>query len=302
MTNMQAIKASAFVKSAIMDIFTRMHNQLDAIDNETGKPVLNSKTKEKLTILHPFLQAVNAGEHIDIETQQNILLHCVHVSTNMTSKLKDVNALSSAASVNPTCLARSKDCKSICHSCFAFLTFERYNDLEQAAIINFIVLNSMVFDRAAWNEIPIPTSNGLFRIEAFGDVASAVQAANFINLAYTHPYLLNIGTWSKNLGFWAVAFNALGKPENMVFNASSPVLNEQLVIKPDFKWFIDHVFTVYDANTALANDVNINCGERVCKHCKRCYTKGNEQAVNEILKQESKRYYKAIGKTFTGRK
>jgi ferredoxin len=142
----------------------------------------------------------------------------------------------------------------------------------------------------------------MFRIEAFGDTASAVQAANYITLAYSHPYLLDVGVWSKNLGFWHIAYGVMGKPANMTFNASSPVLNTPIAIKPEYEWFIDHVFTVYDAAAAIGGNIDINCGERICANCRRCYTKGNGVAVNEILKQESKRYYKAIGKTFTGRK
>ena len=219
----------------------------------------------------------------------------------MSAKLDDVNACSTACSCNPVCCARSKDPDSICASCFAFTTFERYNDLEQATVINFIVLNAMVYSTKVWQAISIPTNNGMFRIEAFEDVASAVQAANYILIAKAHKYLLNYGVWSKNLGYWSTAFNAYGKPSNMVFNASSPVLNTPIEIKPEYMWFVDHVFTVYTADYAIANHIEINCGNRVCKHCKHCYTRKNSMYVNEILKAESKRYYKAIGVDFKGR-
>lgn len=297
------IKASAFIRQAIHDVFVRMYSQIDSVNAETGKPLLNSKTRKKLQTLLPFMRRIEEGKRISMDMQINVL-HCLHVSENMTAKLEDINALSTACSVNPICAARSKDCNSICASCFAFLTFERYGDLEQAAIINFIILNAMVYSATAWKTVNIPASAayGIFRIEAFGDVASAVQAANYIIIAKTHKYLGKLGLWSKNLGFWYTAFTAYGKPSNIVFNASSPVLNERIAIKPEFEWFIDHVFTVYNSEFALANNIDINCGDRKCKNCKRCYSKGNERNVNEILKQESKKYYKAIGKTFNGRK
>ena len=253
--------------------------------------------------MRPILEAIDAGRPLTM-AEEIAALRCLHVSENMTAKLQNVNALSTACSVNPTCQARAKDCRSICAHCFAFLTFERYNDLEQAAIINFIILNSALYSVEAWAAVNIPPSAAfdLFRIEAFGDVASAIQCGNYIRLAETHSYLQRVGVWSKNLGFWASAFEVMGKPANMVFNASSPVLNEAMVIPDRFAWFVDHVFTVYNAAAAIAGDVNINCGDRICANCKRCYTAGNERAVNEILKQEAKRYYKAIGKEYTGRR
>ena len=299
----QDLLTPRYTMNTIRAIFNRMYSQIGEIDAKTGKPILNSKTVKKLHALQLLFDVIDSGKTPTATLQMTTLNTCLHTSTNMTAKLEDINALSTACSANPVCKARATDCNSICAHCFAFLTFDRYNDLEQAAIINFILLNAMVYSVAAWKMVSIPASNcGLmFRIEAFGDVGSAVQAANYIRLAATHRHLGKIGIWSKNLGFWHTAFSAYGKPSNIVFNASSPVLNQPMTIDPRFTWFVDHVFTVYSCTGALDGNVNINCGDRKCKNCRRCYSKGNEQAVNEILKQESKRYYKAIGKEFSGR-
>ena len=300
-TAAQAITRPEYITRAITAILDRLNAQRDAI-TETGRPALNSRTIKKLDIITPIWDRIQAGKRISTADQVRAL-QTLHTSEEMTAKLEDVNAMSTACSVNPICQARATDACSICHHCFAFTTLDRYNDLEQAAIINFVILNMMIHSSAAWKAVSIPASAAgqLFRVEAFGDTASAIQAANYITMAATHRYLGKVGIWSKNLGFWATAFETLGKPDNVVFNASSPELNKPATIPDRFQWFIDHVFTVYDAAHAIAEGVSINCGLNNCRDCRHCYKRNNAQAVNEILKQEAKRYYKARGIDYKGR-
>ncbi|MBR2126902.1 MAG: hypothetical protein IJ943_09245 [Akkermansia sp.] len=300
-TAAQAITRPEYITRAIFAIIEKLDAQRDEI-TETGRPALNRQTLRKLDIITPIWDRITAGKRISTADQVRAL-QALHTSENMTAKLEDVNAMSTACSVNPICKARAADACSICAHCFAFTTLDRYNDLEQAAVINFVVLNMMIYSPAAWKAISIPASAAgqLFRVEAFGDTASAIQAANYTIMAATHRYLGKVGIWSKNLGYWATAFENLGKPANVVFNASSPVLNQPMEIPDRFKWFIDHVFTVYDAAHALAEEIDINCGMRNCKDCRHCYKRSNAPAVNEILKQEAKRYYKARGINYKGR-
>lgn len=298
-----AITAPRFIRDAIRAAFDRMNAQQDATNPETGKPIINSRTRQKIQTLAPILDDIDAGKTITTARQIEALA-CLHVSESMTGKLEDVNAISTASSANPICQARSKDCDSICSHCFALLTLDRYNDLEQAAIVNLVILNAMVYSRAAWKTARIPASaaGDIFRIEAFGDTASAIQAANYVIMAATHRHIKAFGIWSKNLGFWASAFEALGKPRNIIFTASSPVMNTPATIPERFRWFLDHVFTVYTSDYAIAHDININCGDRKCANCRRCYKRTTETAVSEIVNAEAKKYYKATGREFTGRK
>ena len=64
--------------------------------------------------------------------------------------------------------------------------------------------------------------------------------------------------------------------------------------------FIDFVFTVYSASYALENNININCGAKHCLTCLKCYKGMNRNKsviyINEILKEESKYYYKELSK------
>lgn len=61
--------------------------------------------------------------------------------------------------------------------------------------------------------------------------------------------------------------------------------------------FIKGVFTVYTADYALKNHVFINCGNRKCLNCLNCYNyHENRFFINEILKSQAKKYYKAISK------
>ena len=296
--------APVIVINAIKTIVAGLHAAEGMNDPETGKPILNRSTMAKLPHIDRLMQAINTGKRLPVNDQVQVLNACLHVSVDMSGKLEGVNAISTACSVNPICKNRAKDCNSICAHCFAMSTLARYDGLQQAAIINFVILNAYEYSKAAWKAVCIPCSaaGDMFRIEAFGDCASTVQAINYSNLASTHKRAGMFGIWSKNLAYWARAFEQTGKPRNIVFNASSPVLNVPMQVPARFAWFVDHVFTVYDAAGAIAAGVEITCGDRICAHCRRCYTAGNGPAVNEILKSDSKRYYKAIGKEYAGRR
>lgn len=301
-TDPKALRLPAIVRRAIIDAFMAMLQDIDSTDPETGKPVLNRQTRRKVKTIAPIIQRYQEGRKITTAEQVK-LLQCLHVSDEMSGKMTDINAISTACTLNPICRHRAQCPGSICTECFAMQTFTYKHELEQATALNLIILNLMEYSPAAWKAVAIPASAAgqMFRVEAFGDAASAIQAANYIIMAKTHRYLGKIGIWSKNLGFWGAAFERLGKPSNIVFNASSPAINTPAAIPEHYQWFIDHVFTVYDAAHAIEHGININCGLRNCKNCKRCYTRGNDPTVSEILKADAKKYYKAIGIDYKGR-
>lgn len=293
---MKSLKLNLHTLASASRVFDAMYSQI-------GNPntVLNRVTIRKLNFIADYVNKVNVGKRLTIGDQIAILSNCLHISQGMTGKMAGITSISTSASVNPICQHRCKDDSSICSECFAIATLKSHHEPDQAYAINYIVLNLYPYHKKAWQAVNIPVMNSTLRIESFGDVASITHAYNYTMLALTHKSIKHIGIWSKNLGFWANAFSILGKPKNVIFNASSPRINEQVYIPASFQWFVDHTFTVYDAKTALANSTNINCGDKTCTNCQRCYQTNSESSVNEILKKDSKRYYKSLGKSFTGR-
>ena len=106
---------------------------------------------------------------------------------------------------------------------------------------------------------------------------------NYLRIIKTHPWI-NFGVWTKNVPLWIRAF-ALegGKPVNMKFIVSSPKINEKVEIPEEWLPYIDHRFTVYDAEFAREHSIVINCGGAKCATCRNCYGEGPFD-VCEILK------------------
>lgn len=218
------------------------------------------------------------------------LVACIVVSA-LTGKLEDFYAVSTSVLMNPICQARAKDEKCICKDCYAACGASRFAGLCQGLETNYLILNNFLISEEAWSVLPIPSVNGYARIESHGDVASNICAVNYRRIISSHRHL-NISAWSKNLEFWKHAFDAEGKPDNMQFIASSPIINEVMEIHEDMRRYIDHVFTVYDPEYAKEHGIVINCGtwdkgslDHRCKLCMRCYIHGNTDFyINELKK------------------
>jgi hypothetical protein len=195
----------------------------------------------------------------------------------MTGKMSGINSLSTSAAVNPICKARAADPTSVCSKCYAMASLKRFSGLRDHTARNFEILNAGLIPA---DEIPVINS-GIFRLEAFGDLGSAVHAANYLQIAALNPWC-TFALWTKNPGFLDAAIKKYGKPANLICILSSDKLNTVTDSYKRYDW-ADHVFTVYTKDAM--EDFNINCGSRDCLHCRRCYTVGNtEFFINERLK------------------
>lgn len=210
------------------------------------------------------------------------LVNAVNVST-MGGKLEGYYSVSTSVLMNPICQERAKVPGSICAQCYAATYAAMRNELNQALETNFRILNEFLISETAWATLTWPTTNGDGRIESFGDVASVICARNYLRIIKTHPWI-NFGVWTKNVALWIRAF-ALegGKPANMKFIVSSPKINEKVEISAEWLPYLDHRFTVYDAEFARENGIVINCGGAKCATCRNCYGEGPFD-VCEILK------------------
>lgn len=211
----------------------------------------------------------------------------VHISDQMGGKMEGVPSISTSCLVNPYCLARMKRGDAVCKACFAerILHGRKGNTMNPCLVDNFYLFNDQILDVKLlprfYSYLPI------IRIESFGDVASVTQAINYINICKVNPSN-RFAAWTKNDNFWKQAFELEGKPENLCLVHSSLCLNEsETPVNPEI---IDHVFTVYDKETAefYGGESFINCGARSCLNCQRCYKKpeepGFEFSIRELLK------------------
>ena len=226
-----------------------------------------------------------AGHETLTFTEQIEVLSMVNI-TDLGGKLEDFWSLSSSPVINEYCRVRATNPLLICHECFSLASMNYKKELRLALEYNSIVFSTWLFDIDALTTIAIPTITGYDRIESHGDVRNVKHARNYIRFIKAHKWI-SFGVWSKNLAFYAKAFEVETKPENMTFIASSPFYNRPMIIPEKFKWFVDHVFTVYRKQYAMENNIDINCGARSCKGCLNCYKKNTEYHIREILKQDA---------------
>lgn len=212
----------------------------------------------------------------------------IHFTVKMTGKMKGMKSLSTSSLCNPNCRRRAKNRKSICSHCYANAMQEMYKDLAKCLAKNSKILTEEILP--SWPII----EDEIFRLEAFGDIANETQVINYFNLCHANDKTV-FTLWTKNpFIIDNVIKKGYAKPENLIIGISSPFLNVRMACKYDF---VDFVFTVYDFEYATSHDIKINCGNRKCIECRRCYTKHDGVIyVNEILKADAKKYYAWLAK------
>lgn len=210
------------------------------------------------------------------------LVQAVNVSA-MSGKLEGFWSVSTSVLMNPICQQRAKDPNSICHDCYAATTASGRSGLTQALETNYRILNDFLISEDSWKVLNWPTSNGYGRVESFGDVASVTCARNYLRIMKTHE-CLKFGVWTKNGALYKRAFDLEGgKPKNMKFIISSPIVNQPVEIPEYLLPYVDHRFTVYTKEYAEAHGIEINCGGRKCMTCMNCYDDGPFD-INELIK------------------
>ena len=215
-------------------------------------------------------------------------------SHSMTGKLDGVLSLSTSCACNNRCIARMKNPDLICSDCFAVDTQSNYKGVFENTALNAAILSKEILPVSLW---PVLDTD-ILRIESFGDVINVVHAINYINLAYANPDT-TVTAWTKNPDLWVKAFKKVGKPHNLIFGVSSDRKNEVMEIKPEYRPYVNFVFTVYELDFLLEKGVNpeafINCGGKSCRGCMKCYneifmrTNAGPIYISELLKADAKR-------------
>lgn len=200
--------------------------------------------------------------------------------TEHKGKMKGIRSIGTSCVNNPWCIKRRENGESVCAKCYAQTYMKIRKKLKQRLSENADILTIKLL-----SEREIPFINDLiFRFESFGDLYNTIHLENYLLICNKNPFT-NFGLWTKNTWILDEVFNEkrIKKPENLSVVASSPILNKQVNLDMKKYWFVDHVFTVYDKQFIVDNNVNVNCGAKSCLECRLCYHKG-EFYVREKLK------------------
>lgn len=218
----------------------------------------------------------------------------IHFTLDHTGKMRGMWSLSTSPLTNSRCCHRSKCKGAICSQCYSLSMQRRYHGLDHALRANSDILYHSV---TPVNEWPVIVSKTKFRLESFGDLATIVQAINYINFCLRNP-AVNIAIYTKNPDILSAAFEMVGggpktgKPANMIVNYSSPYVNiVNDATYQRYEWMIDHVFTVVDeiGLDAIGGPAAVNCGARSCDECERCYKHDGALHIWEVIKSKAKK-------------
>lgn len=201
--------------------------------------------------------------------------------TKHTGKMTGIDSISTSSMHNPNCIVRREVENSICSKCYAFTYLKMRNNLKEHLVENTNILSSRMLREI---EIPMVRSK-FFRFESFGDLCNTTHLKNYLLICEANPDT-TFSLYTKNVYILDLVFNVSGhnKPDNLIIVVSSPTLNKQLDLSDEYKWLVDHIFTVYDKRFISENNVNINCGAKSCISCLRCYKRDTDFYINEKLK------------------
>lgn len=190
-------------------------------------------------------------------------------------KLEGLRSVSSSFRCNRHCKARAKNPDAICAKCYAENYLAMRKGLEKHLVDNYVWLQGL----HEQEEFP-RIDDEYFRLESFGDCASLAHARNFLRFAKANPSTV-FACWTKNLGYYRHAISLEGKPRNFILVYSSPFVGKMTKVSEEDMSIVDHVFTVMPKGTP---DEQITCGGRHCLSCMRCYRKGGDFEIRELIK------------------
>ena len=201
--------------------------------------------------------------------------------TNHDGKMKGIRSIGTSCADNPHCLKRRQDGYSVCSKCYAATYMKMRKALREHLADNAKILANTLLEG---REIPV-TNDLIYRFESFGDLHNETHLKNYVEIATRNPYT-TFGLWTKNIWILDTVFNKekIEKPQNLSIVVSSPLLNKQMKLDREQYWMVDHLFTVYDKDFILSNNIEINCGAKSCIGCKKCYLDNDAFYINEILK------------------
>lgn len=164
--------------------------------------------------------------------------------------------------------------KIICGSCYDIKQENYRTGVKNRHGLNLLIMSSVLFTEEELATLAIYTP--FARFNSSGDIENVIQARNYLRIAKSHKNT-RFTFWFKNLAAVNKAVQLEGKPENVLFIYSDPIINGS--VKPEiffkaFAW-IDYIFVVSEkelVNSFLEAGYN-ECNGKKCMECGyACYT------------------------------
>ena len=183
----------------------------------------------------------------------------------------------------------------ICNYCYDNEQEQRWKNVKNRHSLNLLIISSVLFEEEELATLNIGLLN---RFNSSGDIENIIQARNYIRIAKSHQLTFNT-LFAKNTSPVIEATDIEGKPENIIYIQSSPIIGKPCKLA---KYF-DFTFTVYPDEQTTLEAIKAGSGEcngKKCKFCKKCYLPeklgGWKKGTNiaELLRLKSKKQLEEI--------
>ena len=117
--------------------------------------------------------------------------------------------------------------------------------------------------------------SALGRFSAHGELINTLHARNLLTIARKNPATV-FGFWTKRKAIIQKLKRTFPElfPNNVIMIYSNPRMDKRIMEVP---YGFDKVFNVQKT------DAGVNCGAKLCRDCRQCYTKDN--GINIIVEK-----------------
>lgn len=156
----------------------------------------------------------------------------------------------------------------ICGSCYDIKQENYRTGVKNRHGLNLLIMSSVLFTEEELATLAIYTP--FARFNSSGDIENVIHARNYLRIAKSHKNT-HFTFWFKNLAAVNKAVQLEGKPENVLFIYSDPIINGSVKPEVFFKAFawIDYIFVVAEkelVNSFLEAGYN-ECNGKKCMEC-----------------------------------
>lgn len=159
-------------------------------------------------------------------------------------------------------MRNSKNPNCICLKCYAARLAAFRTNMKKRHALTALILSTVQFTIDELRTRPV---FGILRHNSDGEFVNEIHATNAVNQAYAFPDL-KVGTFSKNVEVLEAVFDKIGKPANLKFIQSSPIIDH----KCRRSRYADYTFTVYSTPEKVAEAIangSMPCNGRKCNAC-----------------------------------
>lgn len=214
------------------------------------------------------------------------------ISTKLGGKLKGITGITTHYGECEFCKKMQKDKKNVCKFCYA-KDIDKRNWIDAIAHYkeNTKILSEHMYRSDIPNLMFDNAGTNIVRYDTHGEMPNLECFINFCKIARAN-YRFRFALWTKRTDLLIeAAEKGIITPKNVCIVVSSIKLNESISQEMLDKLqkagvHVDTVFTVYSDKYIKEHDIKINCGNRRCSQCMKCYTHHNKQIkyINERLK------------------